>query len=152
MSSVLSFTLCQLHIAHLWIMSRSSVLATQSCASYTFFNSYYTMFSWLFTCMYLMCLFSVTQSCPTLHNPMDCILPGPSVHAFPRQEYWSRLPFPPLGGLPDPEIKPMSPASPVLAGGFFTTELPGKPYKTLNSVRPEGVFRTTLQALNRCLW
>ena len=35
--------------------------------------------------------------------------------------------------------------------GFFTTELPGKPYKTLNSVRPEGVFRTTLQALNRCL-
>ena len=29
---------------------------------------------------------------------------------FPRQEYWSGLPSPPLGNLPDPEIKPRSPA------------------------------------------
>ena len=43
---------------------------------------------------------------------------------FPRQEYWSELPFTPAGDLPDPEIKPISPA---LAGGFFTTEPPGKP-------------------------
>ena len=43
---------------------------------------------------------------------------------FPRQEYWSGLPFPPPGDLPDPGIKPESPA---LAGGFFTTEPPGKP-------------------------
>ena len=41
-----------------------------------------------------------------------------------RQEYWSGLPFPPPGDLPDPGIKP---ASPALAGRFFTTELPGKP-------------------------
>ena len=40
---------------------------------------------------------------------------------FPRQEYWGRLPFPSPGDLPDPGIKPMSPASPALAGGFFTT-------------------------------
>ena len=40
---------------------------------------------------------------------------------FSRQEYWSGLPFPSPGDLPDPEIKPMSPASPALAGGFFTT-------------------------------
>ena len=33
---------------------------------------------------------------------------------FSRQEYWSALPFPPSGHLPDPEIKPMSPAAPVL--------------------------------------
>jgi len=38
---------------------------------------------------------------------------------FPRQEYWSGLPFPSSGDLPKPGIKPMSPA---LAGGFFTTE------------------------------
>ena len=44
---------------------------------------------------------------------------------FPRQEYWRRLSFPPPGDLPDPGIKP---TSPVLAGGFFTTEPPGKPY------------------------
>ena len=46
---------------------------------------------------------------------------------FYRQEYWSGLPFPPLGHLPDSGIKPTSPASPIFAGRFFTTELPGKP-------------------------
>ena len=44
---------------------------------------------------------------------------------FPRQEYCSGLPVPPLGDLPDPGIKPESCASPTLAGGFFTTEPPG---------------------------
>ena len=43
---------------------------------------------------------------------------------FSRQEYWSGMPFPSLGDLPNPGIKPVSPA---LAGGFFTTEPPGKP-------------------------
>jgi len=40
---------------------------------------------------------------------------------FSRQEYWSGLPYPPPGDLPDPEIKPVSLMSPALAGGFFTT-------------------------------
>ena len=44
-----------------------------------------------------------------------------------RQEYWSGLPFPPPEDLPDPAIEPYSSASPALAGGFFTTEPPGKP-------------------------
>ena len=43
---------------------------------------------------------------------------------FSKQEYWSGLPFPSLGDLPDPGIKS---ASPALAGGFFTTETPEKP-------------------------
>ena len=43
---------------------------------------------------------------------------------FSRQEYWSWLPFPSPGSLPDPGIEPTCPA---LAGGFFTTELLGKP-------------------------
>ena len=38
-----------------------------------------------------------------------------------RQEYWSGLPCPPPGDLPDPGIKPMSLTSLVLAGEFFTT-------------------------------
>ena len=42
---------------------------------------------------------------------------------FSRQEYWSGLPVPPPEDLPNPGIEPMSPA---LAGGFFTTELPGR--------------------------
>ena len=45
---------------------------------------------------------------------------------FPRQEYWSRLPFPNPEHLPDPGIAPVSPESPALAGRFFTTEPPGK--------------------------
>ena len=53
----------------------------------------------------------------------------PLYMGFSRQEYWSGLPFPP-GNLPNPGIKPMSPASPVLAGGFFTSEPPGKPIYT----------------------
>ena len=43
---------------------------------------------------------------------------------FPKQEYLSGLPFPTPGDLPNPEVKLTSPA---LAGGFFTTEPPGKP-------------------------
>ena len=40
---------------------------------------------------------------------------------FPRQEYWSGLPFPSPGDRPDPEMEPVSLMSPALAGGFFTT-------------------------------
>ena len=43
---------------------------------------------------------------------------------FPRQGYWSELPFPPPGNLPDLGTEPKAPA---LAGGFFPTEPPGKP-------------------------
>ena len=35
----------------------------------------------------------VAQLCPTPSDPMDCSLPGPSVHGFSRQEYWSGLPL-----------------------------------------------------------
>ena len=45
---------------------------------------------------------------------------------FSRQEYWSGLPFPTPGDLPNLGIEPMSPASPALAGGFFTTASSGK--------------------------
>ena len=43
-----------------------------------------------------------------------------------RQEYWSGLPFPLPGDLPDAGIEPVSLASPVLAGRFFTIAPPGK--------------------------
>ena len=46
----------------------------------------------------------------------------PLFMGFPRQEYWSGLPFPTPRHLPNPGIEFMSPA---LAGGFFTTESPG---------------------------
>ena len=64
------------------------------------------------------------QSCPALCDPMDCSCQAPLSMAFLRQEYWSGLPFSLPGGLPDPAIKPPSPA---LAGGFFITTPPGNP-------------------------
>ena len=48
---------------------------------------------------------------------------APQSMGFPRHEYWSGLPFPPPGELPDLGVEPMSPA---LAGGFFTTKPPAK--------------------------
>ena len=54
------------------------------------------------------------------------------VFVSPFLTYWSGLPFPPPGDLPDPGMEPTSPA---LAGGFFTTEPLGKPYKrTFNTL------------------
>ena len=47
---------------------------------------------------------------------------------FPRQEYWSELPFPLPGDLSDPGIKPTSCVAPALGGEFITTEPPGKFY------------------------
>ena len=73
------------------------------------------------------CYCAVAKSCPTLCDLMDCSLPedwNPLFVGFPREEYWSRLSFPPPGDLCNAEIKPTSPA---LAGRFFTTEPPGKP-------------------------
>ena len=63
--------------------------------------------------------FSCVQLCVT---PMDCSPPeAPLSMGFSRQEYWSRLPCPPPGDLPNPGNKPMSLVSPALANGFFTT-------------------------------
>ena len=61
---------------------------------------------------------SVAQSCLTLCNPMDCSLPGCSVHGILQARIleWLAIPF---LDLPDPGIEPGFPA---LAGGFFTVK------------------------------
>ena len=61
---------------------------------------------------------------------MDCSRQAPLSMGFPRQEHWSRLPFPSQGDVPDPGIEA---ASVALAGVFFTTEPPGKALITLDS-------------------
>ena len=64
------------------------------------------------------------QSCLTLRDPMDCNLPGSSVYGILQAEnwrYWSGLPRPPPGDLPDQGMKHGSLMSPALAGRFFTT-------------------------------
>ena len=57
-------------------------------------------------------------------TPWTVSYQDPPSMQFSRQGYWSGLPFPSPGNLPDPGIKPESPE---LAGAFFTTEPPGSP-------------------------
>ena len=57
----------------------------------------------------------------TLRDHVDYSLSGSSSMKFPRQDYWSGVPFPSPGDLPNPGIKLASLASPALASGFFTT-------------------------------
>ena len=69
----------------------------------------------------------VTPSCPTLCDPMDYSHQVPLSMAFSRQEYWSGLPFPPPGDLPDPGTEPRSPA---LQADTLPAEPPGKPHSS----------------------
>ena len=71
-----------------------------------------------------MCVLSHVQLFAT---PWTVACQVPLFMGFPRQEYWSVLPFPSPGDLSHPGIEPVSPA---LAGRFFTTEPPGKPSST----------------------
>ena len=59
-------------------------------------------------------------------TPWTVARQAPLSIGFSKQEYWSELPFPPPGDLPNPGIDPESPVSSALAGGFFTTEPPEK--------------------------
>ena len=59
-------------------------------------------------------------------TPWTVVCQVPLSMGFSSQEYWSRLPFPSLGDLPDPGIKSASFVSPALAGGFSTTVPPRK--------------------------
>ena len=56
---------------------------------------------------------------PTVCDPIDCSLPGSSVHRILQAGTWSGLLCSPPGHLPDPEIELTSLISPALAGGFF---------------------------------
>ena len=55
-------------------------------------------------------MYVYVQSCSALCGLMHCSLTGSSVLGISRQEYWSGLPFPPLGYFPNSEIECMSPA------------------------------------------
>ena len=62
---------------------------------------------------------------PLFSNPVDCSPLGSSVHGISQaKKNWSGLPFPSPGDLLHPGFEP---ESPVLVGGFLTTEVPRKP-------------------------
>ena len=63
-----------------------------------------------------------SHSCIQLYVTLCTIAhQSPLSLGFSRQEYWTGLPCPPPGDLPNPGIKPTSLPSPALAGGLFTT-------------------------------
>ena len=67
---------------------------------------------------------------------------APLCMGFPRQEHWIGLPFPSPGDPPHLGTQPASPAS-SSAGGFFTTELPGKPVAARGGRQRQGEFLDT---------
>ena len=71
---------------------------------------------------------SVAQSCPTLCNPMDCSPQGSSIHGMSQQEYWTRLPFPPSGDLPNPGIELASLDVSCIGKQILYIEPPRKPH------------------------
>ena len=77
------------------------------------------------------------QSCLTLCDPMDCSLPGSSVHGILQARILEWVTISSSEGLPDPRIEPAFPVSSALAGGFFSTwgalslEYPFREIKTI---------------------
>ena len=73
-----------------------------------------------------MCVLSRFGRVWLLATPWTVACQAPLSMGFSRQEYWSWLPFPLPGDLPDPGVKPMSFSPPALGGGFFITSTTGE--------------------------
>ena len=72
--------------------------------------------------------------------PWSVACQAPLFMGFFRQEYWSGLPFPSTGDIPDSGIKPMSLVPPASAGRFFTTEPLEKPPNGLSHLQVQVVI------------
>ena len=83
----------------------------------------------------------VAQLCPTLCDQWTVAYQGPLSMGFSRQEYWSGLPFPSPGDLPDPGIESRSPT---LQADPLTSAPPGKPHIKLNH------FAIHLKVIQHC--
>ena len=96
-----------------------SILLSPFClTSEVIISLAYAYYRWLYCC-------SVSKLCPNLLQPCGLLAcQMPLSMGFSRAKFWSGLPFPSPEDPPDPAIELVSPA---MAGGFFTTEPPGKP-------------------------
>ena len=92
-----------------------------------------------------------SQSCLTFWDPIDCCLPGASVHGIFQAEYWSGLPFPSPGDILNPGIKLMSSA---LQADTSLSEPPGKPsslipqFKSIKSLALSFLYCSTLTSIH----
>ena len=91
----------------------------------------------------------------TLCDPMSCSLQAPLSMGVSRQEYWSGLPCPPWGDLPQPGVEPMSLVPTSLVSGLFTTSATWEAHKRdcvcvqscfshVRSVQPYGPWGSSL--------
>ena len=118
---VLGFPRCSGFCCGVWALGRAGFIIL------CFLSDSWTVFCHSFCSEGHLCVCVCAQSSLSLSDPMDCVAhQAPLSVGFPRQE-WCKLPFPSLEDLPDPRIEHVSPASSALTGGFFTTELLGKP-------------------------
>ena len=83
---------------------------------------------WFVVFFYCCCFCLVTKLCPFLCDPMNCTLQGSFVHEISQARVLEWVAISSSRGFFDPGINPLSLAFPALAGGFFTTEQPGKPF------------------------
>ena len=74
-------------------------------------------------------------------TPWTVAYQAPPSMGFSRQEYWSGLPFPSPGDLPDPGIEPRSPA---FQADALTSEPPGKPVATAEFSKFAGILSAAL--------
>ena len=118
-----------------WVISDTTVVSRLALSRWVCFEQEYVC-----TCTYMYTLCVCVCVCVRMVSlvwpfatPWTVACQAPQSMEFSRQEYWSGLPFPSLGDLPDPGIEPRSPMCPALAGGFFITEPPKKPYKYIHN-------------------
>ena len=83
-------------------------------------------FNWRKPLMHV-CVLSCFSHVQLFATPWIVARQAPLSMGFSRQEYWSGLPFPSPGDLPNPGIEPTSPVSPALHANSLPTEPPGKP-------------------------
>ena len=111
-----------------------------ACSSFSFWPLKVGNLRRLGTDFHSSCACMYTQSCLTLCTLWTTARQVRLAMGFPGKNIRSGLPFPPPEDLRDPRIKPASSASPTLASGFFTTELPGKHTSGyLINILPKGI-------------
>ena len=79
----------------------------------------------------------VAKSCPTLPNPWTVAYQTPLFMGFSRQEYWSGLPFPSPGDLPDPGIEPRTPA---LQADSYQLSYKGRPMQYYSDIKKDEIM------------
>ena len=92
-----------------------------------------------------MCVLNHSSRVRLFATPWTIACQAPLSTGFSRQEYWSGLPCPPPGDLPNQGIEPMSLTPPALAGEFFTTSAPWEAHK---SIQYSLIYASVLQIMH----